>query len=280
MEVGSCSRLGPFCILEDSVKLGCSTVMTSHCHIEGLVALGEGNKFAAFCHIRGLGYQTTIGNNNSFSSHVTIGLDPENYTTRPPPTGGIKIGNDNCFRESSCVHGPEGTRGGELDGTTIIGNKCYFMNMAHIAHDNIIEDQVTIAPSVMLGGYTRVMKKANIGIGTSVHQYSTIGPFCMVGQHTNLTCDALPFTLVTNRGSNGRASSNQLNVVGLTRSGRATEEQVRELDKFYMDTYNPRKAFIKDQIPSAKAWFFEDMARFDYHRRCQEKQRTVGPICF
>merc|ERR1719443_1635273 len=145
------------------------------------------------------------------------------------------------------------------------------MNMVHIAHDNIIEDQVTIAPGVMLGGYTRIMFKANVGIGTSVHQYSTIGPFCMIGQHTNLTCDALPYTLVTNRGSDGRPASNTINFVGLTRSGRATEEQVEEVEQFYMDTYNPRKAVVKDQVPSAKAWFFGDMARFDHHRKCQEK---------
>jgi len=278
-EIGARSHLGPFCILGNSVKVGSNTSMLSHCHIEGLVILGNGNKLAAFCHFRGLGYTTKIGNGNNFSSHVTIGLDPENYSTRPPPTGGIEIGNENCFRETSCVHGPEGKRGGELDGTTRIGNKCYFMNMAHIAHDNQIEDLVTLAPSVMLGGYTRIMYKANVGIGASVHQYSTIGPFCMVGQHTNLTCDALPYTLVTNRGANGRPSSNMINVVGLTRSGRATDEEVVELERFYKDKYNPRKPWIADQIPKP-AWFSEDMAKFDHHRKCQEKQRPVTPITF
>eukprot|EP00930_Biecheleria_cincta_P054812 TRINITY_DN41211_c0_g1_i1.p1 TRINITY_DN41211_c0_g1~~TRINITY_DN41211_c0_g1_i1.p1 ORF type:complete len:1928 (-),score=287.72 TRINITY_DN41211_c0_g1_i1:320-6103(-) len=279
VEIGARSHFGPFCTLGNSVKVGTDTVMTSHCHIEGLVVLGNGNRLAAFCHFRGLGYRTRIGHHNNFSSHVTIGLDPENYSTRPPPTGGIEIGNGNCFRESSNVHGPEGKRGGELDGTTRVGNDCYFMNMVHIAHDNIIEDKVTLAPSVMLGGYTRIMYKANVGIGTSVHQYSTIGPFCMVGQHTSLTCDALPYMLVTNRGADGRAVSNMLNVVGLTRSGRATGEEVAELENFYKGTYNARKPWLKDQVPKP-TWFSEDMARFDHHRKCQEKQRSVTPICF
>eukprot|EP00928_Gymnodinium_smaydae_P010354 TRINITY_DN13896_c0_g1_i1.p1 TRINITY_DN13896_c0_g1~~TRINITY_DN13896_c0_g1_i1.p1 ORF type:complete len:420 (-),score=8.45 TRINITY_DN13896_c0_g1_i1:69-1292(-) len=280
VDIGSDSSLGPFCVIGDFVKMGRNATVASHCNLDGKVILGNGNKLGPFCHFRGIGYVTDIGDNNVFSSRVTIGLEPENYNTRPQPTGGIRIGNDNCFRESVNVHGPEGHRGGELDGTTIIGNRCYIMSLSHIAHDNILEQLVTLATGVKLGGYTRVMYKANVGIGASVHQYSTIGPFCMVGMQSCLTCDAMPYTIVTNRGADGRATSNTLNVIGLTRSGRATTEEIAELEQFYNHKYNPRKPYLKEQVSSANVWYYDDFSRFDYHRKCQDKRRPVCPLAF
>ena len=51
---------------------------------------------------------------------------------------------------------------------TIIGNNCTIDNNVTVAHDNIIEDGVHIAPGASLGSSIKIGKLSVLGIGCSV----------------------------------------------------------------------------------------------------------------
>ena len=70
---------------------------------------------------------------------------------------------------------------------THIGNNNYIMNSTTIDHDCFLEDDIVLSSNVILGGNIHIMKKANLGIKTIVHQNQVIGSFSMIGMGSIIT---------------------------------------------------------------------------------------------
>ncbi len=153
--------------------------------IEGDVVIGEGSEVGAFCYLKG---PLLIGKNNKIYPHVVMGEGPE-HRTKPTPVGPIIIGDMNHIREF-CV-----LQRGTGDRTTQIGNNCYLMDHVHIAHDCLIRDNVNIAPNTVLAGHVIIDSNSNISLNVSVHQFSTIGAYSMIGMGGVVTKDIPPFTV-------------------------------------------------------------------------------------
>mmetsp|Transcript_143666 Transcript_143666/g.253724 ORF Transcript_143666/g.253724 Transcript_143666/m.253724 type:complete len:242 (+) Transcript_143666:449-1174(+) len=237
---------------------------------------GTGNNLHSHCRITaGAGVMTVFGNDNVCRSHVSVGNDPEDYVDFPKPAGDIRIGNSNTFCENVMIHAPYR----EIENPiTSIGNNCYLMANAHVAHDNILEDRVVLAAGACLAGFVRVMYKANVGIGATVHQDTTIGPYCIVGMGTPVTNDVLPFTTYVARDGQPQGSA-QLNSIGLSRSGK-TEDEICAVEDFYTEVYNPAIGNLASQVPEG-AWYKEMFQLYDHCRRQQRRGgRAVGSILF
>jgi UDP-N-acetylglucosamine acyltransferase len=65
-----------------------------------------------------------------------------------------------------------------------VGDFAYLMAGSHVAHDCFLEENVTLANSALLAGHCHVMRNANLGLNVSVHQYSVIGSYTMLGMGT------------------------------------------------------------------------------------------------
>ena len=61
------------------------------------------------------------------------------------------------------------------------------MNSSTIDHDCCIEDNVVMSSNVILGGGVHVMKSAQLGIKTIIHQNQVIGSFSMIGMGSIIT---------------------------------------------------------------------------------------------
>lgn len=70
---------------------------------------------------------------------------------------------------------------------TYIGNDCFLMKGAYVAHDVVIGNNVTLSSHVMLGGHVEVMEGSNLGMGCIVHQRQKIWPYCMIGMGAIIT---------------------------------------------------------------------------------------------
>jgi acyl-ACP--UDP-N-acetylglucosamine O-acyltransferase len=277
--IGNGTTIEEFSIIRPSAVLGDNCKISSHCRLGSGLKCGNKNIFSHYSNTIGVVH---IGNRNHFGPHVTIGGDPEDYVTRDKATGCIEIGDDNVFRDYSNIHAPEGSRGPPYDGVTKVGNKCYIMNFAHIAHDNILEDEVTIACNVQLAGFVRIMFKANLGIGTTVHQYSTIGQYAMVGMGSIVVRDVLPFTTFTSR--DGIGSSEMLNFVGLQRAG-VSSDKISSLEHFYSRECSSQNRTLYEQVVNSKnasscPWYGVELQRFDKHRNFQKRKRPLAMIKF
>lgn len=133
--------------------LGDNNVIGPHCVITQHVTMGDGNWFEASCY---------IGTHGQYRGRTSKGR--------------VVIGDNNRFHEKVTVHCAM-----DEGAVTSIGNDGYFMGDAHIAHDCVIEDGVTMCNNATLGGDTRVMKHATLGFGAIVHQGQTIGAYSMLG---------------------------------------------------------------------------------------------------
>ena len=139
--------------------------------IEDSVELGENNFIGPFCYFTG---HLTIGDNNRFESHCAIGTRPE-HAAHWHQDGRTIIGDDNMFREHVTIHGAM------IDGLTRVGNNVIMLRHSHVAHNCIVENNVTLSVSAIMLGHVHVMKYSNCGTGCEVHQFQVVGSWAMVG---------------------------------------------------------------------------------------------------
>lgn len=173
--------------------------------ISGAVTIGAGTIVDPFVHILG---HTTIGTGCHVHSGAVIGDLPQDRQY----TGGesyCRIGDDTIIREGATIH--RGTAAGSV---TTVGDRCYIMANAHVAHNCTVGDDVTLVNGALLGGYVRVGAKAIVSGNVGIHQFVRIGELAMVGALAKVTQDIPPFMLV---GRDGRCEGP--NTIGLRRAG-------------------------------------------------------------
>lgn len=181
-------EVGPYAIVGAEVSIGAGTWIGAHVVIQGRVTLGQDNKI--------------------FPSAV-IGLDPQDYAYRGDASQ-VVIGDRNHLREYVTIH-----RATQGDAITRIGNDNLLMVQAHVGHNCQIEDRVTIANGVSLGGYAHIESRAVIGGMAGIHQFVRVGQLSMVAAMTRITRDVPPFMIVDGNPPRVRG----LNKVGLQRNG-------------------------------------------------------------
>lgn len=141
--------------------------------------LGKNNTIGAFTVIEA---NVRLGDNNIISHHVTIGTAGE-VRGENDIKGKVYIGDNNVIREFTSIQSPQ------RHDFTQIGNDCFIMDKCHVAHDNILGNGVTLAPSVCLGGVVLVGDYANLGMGSIIHPRLIVGEGCMIGMGAVVTKD-------------------------------------------------------------------------------------------
>jgi UDP-N-acetylglucosamine acyltransferase len=175
--------------------------------IEEGAVLGEGCRVAAYAVIK---RYVRMGARNRVHEHAVIGGDPQDLAFAPDTVSHVEIGDDNVFREGVTVH-----RGTKPGGVTRIGNGCYFMAIAHVAHDCTIGSHVIMVNNSGTSGYVTVGERAFLSGAAAVHQFCRIGRNAMLGLNAKLVQDALPFCITDGNPARARG----LNLVGLRRAG-------------------------------------------------------------
>lgn len=179
------------------------------------VVLGVGNTIGPYAVITG---RTRIGNDNWIGPSVAIGTPGQSrshvhrsdWLTSTSADGDpeLVIADGNVIREFATIHA--GTVG-----PTIVGSRCYLMTQSHVPHDALLEDDVTVANAVQIGGHTFIGRGATLGLAAVLHQRSIIGAGAMVGMSAVVVRPVQPY--VTAVGSPARARG--INAVGLQRAG-------------------------------------------------------------
>lgn len=198
--LGAGVEIGPYSIVGEHVELGRGTRLISHVTIEG---------------------HTKIGEDCTLYPQVSMGFPPQDFKHKDRKQVGIEIGDRCTFREMSNVH--PGTDVGKP--ITKIGDDCYLMVGAHVAHECQLGNHVVLSNYVQIGGNVRIGNYVTLGGVSAVHQHTRIGDHAFVAGMTLVTNDVIPFGLV----AGVTAHLNGLNVVGLKRRGfdRATIHRLR-----------------------------------------------------
>jgi UDP-N-acetylglucosamine acyltransferase len=127
-----------------------------------------------------------------------------------PEIGQLVIGNRVTIRETATVH--RATHAGDAKATRV-GDNCFIMGAAHIAHDCVLGNSVVVAQGALLGGHCQIGDNAFLGGGCALHQFVRVGRLAIVGGNETVRQEVLPFAAVWERGLRG------YNAVGCRRSG-------------------------------------------------------------
>ena len=200
-EIGKNCIIGPFCQVDEDVKIGDNCYLQSNVLVTG---------------------KTTIGSGNRFFHSAVIGTQPQDLKYKGEATV-LKIGDKNTFREFVTVN-----KSATTDEATNIGNHNLFMAYSHVAHNCQIGNNLIMANTVNLAGHIHIKDFVTIGGSTAVHQFVKIGSYAFVGGVSGVKKDIPPYT----RGEGMPYEIKGLNSIGLRRKG-FNKEQIAAIKKIY-----------------------------------------------
>ncbi len=207
----------PTAIIEPGAKLGAGVTVGAYAYVGPEVTLGDGCVLQHHATVEGY---TFLGARNEVFPYALVGgktHDMKYKGGRP----GLRIGDDNVFREYSTVH--LGTDDGEF---TILGSRNHILAYSHIAHGCVIGDHV------------------NICWNAGIHQFCRIGDHAMVAACSKVVQDVIPFMIA----DGNPAEVKTLNKVGLERNGFSPSDidAVRRVHRtLYRDGLNRTQALEK-----------------------------------
>ena len=206
--------VGPWSVVGPNVSLADGVVLKSHVVVQ---------------------QDTTIGANTVVHPFALVGGDPQHLGYKGEQVL-LQIGENNIIREHSTLNRgtPQGT------GVTILGNNCLLMTGAHIGHDCVVEDNVTMANNATLGGHAHIGARTFLGGLCAVHQNARVGQGAIIGGLAAVTRDVIPYGSAW--GNHARLRG--LNIIGLKRKGYG-KDQLRRLLAFYRDLFEGEGAFAE-----------------------------------
>ncbi|HYC45872.1 MAG TPA: acyl-ACP--UDP-N-acetylglucosamine O-acyltransferase [Burkholderiales bacterium] len=204
------SAIHPTAIIDSSAELG-EVAIGPYAVIEANAVVGTGTTIGAHSVVK---RYTRIGRDNRIAEHVVIGGDPQDLKFTDCASF-VELGNGNIVREGVTIH-----RGSAPESPTRIGDGCFLMATAHVAHDCTVGNRVVIANGAMLGGVVSIGDAAFVSGNVVVHQFCRIGRLAMAAGGARVIQDCLPFMI--SEGAPARARV--LNIVGLRRAGVPAEE--------------------------------------------------------
>ena len=225
------SKIDPTARIEDGAVIGDGTTIGPFCIVGRDVTIGANCKLVAHVHVTG---QTTIGNDCTIYPFASLGAAPQILGLNE--SGKLRIGNGCTIRESVTMNSGS-PKGG---GLTSIGDRGYFMNCAHVAHDCHVGNDVIFATSATLGGHCDVGDFVFMGGLSAAHQFTRIGPQVMVGGVCGVRGDIIPFGLV-----NGQyAALEGLNIIGMKRR-KFTRDRIMAVRGFYQKLFHGEGVFAE-----------------------------------
>jgi len=255
------SEIHPTAIVERGAKLGKGCVVGPGAILGAEVELGEGCVVGARAVLEG---RVVMGVKNRIGVGAVIGAEPQDMAYQGAKSG-VNVGDGNVFREYVTVH--RGTKEGT---DTVIGNGCFLMVGAHVAHNCRLADGVVLVNGVMLAGYVEVEEKAFLGGAVVVHQFVRIGKLAMVRGQTRIGMDLPPYCMAV--ATNAVCG---LNLVGIRRSGVGLEER-KSLERAYEDFFFSGKNRVQalEAIRSGKDIKVKEVKEF-----CDFIEKTKRGIC-
>ncbi|HPE49687.1 MAG TPA: acyl-ACP--UDP-N-acetylglucosamine O-acyltransferase, partial [Hyphomonas sp.] len=210
------TQIHPTALVEDGAQLGMGVTIGPFCHVGPNARLGDGCILRSHAVVTG---HTTLGRNCVLFPHAVLGSSPQVIGFVETPESRLEVGDGCTFREYATAH----TGMPKFGGLTRVGDNCYIMIGAHIAHDNRIGNNVVMANNVSLAGHIEVGDHVWFGGLSAVHQFSRIGRNAFIGGGAIVVEDVIPFGSVV--GNHAKLSG--LNMVGLKRRGFSKAEQMQ-----------------------------------------------------
>jgi UDP-N-acetylglucosamine acyltransferase len=223
-EVGSGVEIGPYCIVGGEARIGEGARLRSHVVIEGQTEIGAGCDIYPF---------------------VLLGTPPQHAAYKQGDPCRLVIGARNLIREHVTMHG--GSSVGR--GITRVGDDCTFYVGAHVGHDCIVGNHVTLTNGATLGGHVQVDDYVIMGGLSAVQQRSRVGRYAFIGGLAAVNNDVIPYGIAW--GNHARLEG--LNLIGLKRRG-FTRNEINTMRAGYRALFSGEGPF-RERVEAAAQTF-------------------------
>ncbi|MGV9006095.1 MAG: acyl-ACP--UDP-N-acetylglucosamine O-acyltransferase [Brevundimonas sp.] len=224
MTIHPTALVHPSAVLGDGVSIG------PWCQVGPGVTLAEDVHLVSHVVIQ---QDTSVGARGVIHPFAVIGGDPQHGGYKGESVR-LEIGADALIREH-CSFNRGTPQGG---GLTRIGSNGLFMTGAHVGHDAVVGDHVTMANNATLGGHTTIGSKVFLGGLCAIHQFGRVGQGAIIGGLAAVTRDVIPYGSAWGN----HAQLHGLNLVGLKRKGYG-KDQIRRLLAAYRDLFEAGGVF-------------------------------------
>jgi len=214
--------IDPAATIHDSARIGAYTV------VEGPVRVNADVQVGPHVHLLGI---TEIGAGSRVHAGAVIGDVPQDHAYAGAESF-CRLGQGCIIREHSTIH-----RGTQPGSGTILGNRCFVMAGAHVAHNCRLADDVILANAALLAGFVAVEARAFISGGVVVHQFVRIGECSMIHGGSQVGKDVPPFMMTDVFGYVAG-----INAVGLDRGGYSANERA-EVKQAHRALYRGHEGF-------------------------------------
>lgn len=213
-------QVGHHAIVKSGAKIGKNTVVGDDAYIDSEVVLGENNYIGQGVHLKG---KVQIGDHNHIMDKTIIGLSSKHIGYHFYK-GRVFIGNHNfigngcaidCGNNHISKKRPEllgyfsvDLPDGDYGDATVIGDRCYILNNVTIHHncrvgfgdilDGPKEYDTIICTGCCLNGFVRVQKGVELGSGTYVREYVSVGEGAYTAMLSHIVKDVPPFAFIRN----------------------------------------------------------------------------------
>jgi UDP-N-acetylglucosamine acyltransferase len=201
--------IDPSARIEAGAVIGKDVSIGPYCTIGAHVSVGDGCRLVGHVNLAG---HTTIGPRTVIHPFASLGSPPQSYSYRGGPTR-LVVGADCDIRENVTMN----TGSEDGGGVTEVGNNCFFMVGAHVAHDCKIGNYVVFANNILLGGHVQIGDHVVFGGGVAVRQFVRIGEGAMIVGLSGVRADVIPYGMA----HGPLADLIGLNIVGMRRRGLA-----------------------------------------------------------
>jgi len=207
------SEIHETAVIEEGAEIGRGVRIGPFCHIEASVRIGDGCVLGDRVSLLG---DLVIGTACTIHAGAVLGDLPQDLGFMGVESG-VRIGNECEIREGVTIH--RGTSEGTM---TEIGDGCFLMGFSHYAHNVKLGQRVIVVNGSLLAGYVEVGDGVFISGNCGVHQFVKIGRLAMLGGGGGISKDVPPFCTTRTTGFNEVVG---LNVVGMRRAGMTPEER-------------------------------------------------------
>jgi UDP-N-acetylglucosamine acyltransferase len=221
----------PTAIIDPAAELDPAVEVGAYAVIDGPVKVAADTRIYPQAYLTGW---TEIGARCEIHPFAVVGHLPQDFHFSGSRTY-CRIGAGTIVREHVSIH-----RGTQPESVTEIGRDCFILAGAHVGHNCVLGDRVTIVGGTCVGGHTEIGEGAMVSASALFHQFVRVGEYAMISGGARVTMDALPFMITQERNVCGG-----VNVVGMQRAEFSAAE-IAEMRAAY-------KVLYRSGLPVGKA---------------------------
>lgn len=210
--------------IDPTAKLGENVTVYPFAYIDAGVEIGDNCVIMPYASIM---HGTHMGNDCKVYQGAIVGADPQDFRWKGGETH-CYIGNKVVIREHVIIN-----RGIYSQGGTRIGDQCFIMAEAHIAHDTHVVGKNVIGNGATVAGDAVIDEGSILSSNSIVNEKVHIGKYALLKGGTRVSSNVPPFVII----AHNPATYYGINAIVMRKSGQFSEDEIDNAAKAYRHIY-------------------------------------------